>query len=591
MTIHFNLGGKTELSQYTWQFVKTYKLYITLLVVIAVVAGIFEISVDYKIKEIIDTISSNHANDIGYLLALFVLYKLLHHASYFILRLLEIRYKPIILEQVIIDIYSKTVKHSLHWFDSRLSGEISNKIGDFQDGISTLISHLFKTFHIIVTIIITLFFILNVNVLTGLVLFIFVIIYMPVIYALLRKQMTLQESFVNAKQEAMGIINDSISNIFAVKVIGDLMSEFKLKLKPAISKWRMWDYKTRQFDTYYVDNADTLMVVILNAVQIYLLAYLYKNGDISAGSFAFIAMITLKIHTQLEDFLENILFNVNPKIAQIKSSYAFINTKIDVEDKENAQEVNNLSGAIEYKNVSFSYGDNNNLVLHKFNLKISPGERLGIVGTSGAGKTTMIKCLLRYFDVLDGAILFDEQDIRDIRQNSLRRLISIIPQDITMFHRSIMENLRLAKYDATEEEIISACIKAKIHNDVLEMPRGYNTIVGERGIKLSGGQRQRIAIARAILKNAPILILDEATSSLDTHTEQLIQESINELLDSSNATVIAIAHRLSTLKHTDRIIVLDKGKIIEDGTHNALLIRNGLYKSLWDAQVGGFLLD
>jgi ATP-binding cassette subfamily B protein len=591
MTTLFDLHGKTGLQQYLWQFAAIYKLYIILLIVIAVLAGVFEVSVDYKIKEIIDSISLSGGKEIEYFLALFVIYKLLYHGVFFIQRLLDIKYKPKILEYVVKDIYSKTVQHSLHWFDSHLSGEISSKISDFQDAIVTIITCLFRMMRTVITIIITLFFVCHVNALTGFVLCIFITTYVPVVYMLLKKMMELQGAYVNAKQEAMGIINDSITNIFGIKVIGDLISEFKLKLGPAIDKWKIWDYKTRRFDAYYVDIADTLMVVTLNAVQIYLLAYLYKNGDISAGSFAFIAMMTLKLHKQLEEFLENILFNITPKIAQIKSSYTFINTKIDVEDGENAKDLNTFKDSIAYQNVSFSYGKDSKLVLQDFNLKIRAGERLGIVGTSGAGKTTMIKCLLRYFDVTEGAISIGNQDIKNITQSSLRKLISIIPQDITMFHRSIMDNLKLAKYDATEEEIISACIKARIHQDIMSMPQGYNTIVGERGVKLSGGQRQRVAIARAILKNAPILILDEATSSLDTHTEQLIQESINELLDSGGATVIAIAHRLSTLKHTDRIIVLDKGKIVEDGTHSELLAKSGLYKHLWDAQVGGFLGD
>jgi ATP-binding cassette subfamily B protein len=197
----------------------------------------------------------------------------------------------------------------------------------------------------------------------------------------------------------------------------------------------------------------------------------------------------------------------------------------------------------------------------------------------------MMKCLLRYFDVTDGAILIDGHNIQDISQESLRKAMSIIPQDITMFHRSIKDNLKLAAYDATDAEIISACKKAKIHDDVEAMPAGYDTVVGERGIKLSGGQRQRIAIARAILKNAPILILDEATSSLDTPTEKLIQDSINDVLENSKATVIAIAHRLSTLKHMDRILVLEKGNIVEVGSHTELLKKkDGLYKKLWEMQ-------
>ena len=197
-----------------------------------------------------------------------------------------------------------------------------------------------------------------------------------------------------------------------------------------------------------------------------------------------------------------------------------------------------------------------------------------------------MKCLLRYFDVDSGDVLIDGQSISQLKQTSLRSHIAIIPQDITMFHRSIFDNLALAKPGVTLEAMQNACRQAKIHADIMAMPKQYDTIVGERGVKLSGGQRQRIAIARAILKDAPILILDEATSSLDTPTEQLIQHSIDTILEKSRATVIAIAHRLSTLKHMDRIIVLDKGKIVEQGSHQGLIRKkDGHYKKLWDMQV------
>ena len=575
-----------ELKAYMLQLVATYKVYAIALIAVAISAGVFEISVEYKIKEIIDTITNNQSANLNYLLTIFVFYKLMNHGSYFIKRLIDIKYKPIILAQTVTDIYNKTVQHSLHWFDSHLSGEISNKIADFESSLGTLITSLFNILNLIATIVITVAFLTSINLFAALVLLAFILIYTPIIYVLLKKQMRLQESYVNARQETIGIINDSITNIFGVKIIGNLLTEFKLKLKPAISNWRAWDKKTKQFDTYYVDSIDTIMIVIMSAVQFYLLAHLYQQGEITAGSFAFIALMTLKIHYQLNNCLDNILFNINPSIAQIRSSYSFVNAKIEVLDNPNAKTLTNVKGAIAYQDVCFSYGENTKQILSNFNLTIKPGERIGIVGKSGAGKTTMMKCLLRYFDVAGGAILIDDQNIKDISQESLRESLSIIPQDITMFHRSIQENLRLAKYDATNEEMILACKKAKIHEDIIAMPEGYDTIVGERGIKLSGGQRQRIAIARAILKNAPILILDEATSSLDTPTEKLIQDSIDDVLRNSKATVIAIAHRLSTLKHMDRIIVLDKGNIAEVGTHTELLKnKNGLYKELWNMQV------
>ncbi len=577
------------LKAYMLQLLAMHKLYILALIVVAIFAGVFEISVDYKIKEIIDIIAQDHNSNLNYLLALFVFYKLMYHGMYFACRLLDIKYHPIILAQTITDIYNNTVKHSLHWFDSHLSGEISNKIVDFESSIGTLISSLFRTFNVVATIIITVTVLVQVNLFSALVLLAFILIYTPIIYCLWQKQMCLQESFAKSKQETVGIINDSIVNIFGVKVIGDLLTEFKLKLRPAISNWQAWDKKARQFDAYYVDNADTLMTVIMSAVQIYLLAHLYQQGTITAGGFAFIAMMTLKIHYQLNNFLENLLFNISPSIAQIRSSYSFVSSVIDVADHAEPEKLTAVKGAIghqiEYQNVCFSYDNSNKSILNKFNLTIKTGERIGVVGSSGAGKTTMMKCLLRYFDVADGAILIDGHNIQDISQESLRKAMSIIPQDITMFHRSIKDNLKLAAYDATDAEIISACKKAKIHDDVEAMPAGYDTVVGERGIKLSGGQRQRIAIARAILKNAPILILDEATSSLDTPTEKLIQDSINDVLENSKATVIAIAHRLSTLKHMDRILVLEKGNVVEVGSHIELLKKkDGLYKKLWEMQ-------
>lgn len=208
---------------------------------------------------------------------------------------------------------------------------------------------------------------------------------------------------------------------------------------------------------------------------------------------------------------------------------------------------------------------------------------------SGAGKTTFIKSILRYFDIREGEILIDGQNIQHVTQESLRTHISVIPQDITMFHRSILENIKIAKEEASFEEVQEACHQANIHADILKMPEGYDSIVGERGVKVSGGQRQRIAIARAILKKAPILILDEATSALDTPTEKLIQESLNQMIETSKATSIVIAHRLSTLLHMDRVLVFEKGKIIEEGTHKKVLGLNGVYKTLWDSQTGGFL--
>ena len=490
------------------------------------------------------------------------------------------------LVEVMSDMYSKTLKHSLHWFDSHLSGEISSKITDFQNTIIHLITFCFRALNNAAVIAISVLFLMQVNLLSTAVIFIFILIYSPIIYFLLRKQLKLQEQYTGARQETVGIVNDSIANIFGIKIIGNEKAEFKLKLTPSLLRWSLWDRKTRVFDAWWVDNADTAMVTIMSAVQIYLLAYLYQTNQITAGGFAFIAMTTLNIHGELDKFLDSLLFNIIPGVATLKSSFAFVSVDYDTSDKQDAKIISNVQGEIKFNNISFAYGDSKKNVLNNFTLNIPAGQKVGIVGTSGAGKTTIIKCLLRYFDVHSGEIKIDGQNISDITQESLRANISVIPQDITMFHRSILENLQLAKHDASFDEIVEACKKAKIHDDILAMNNGYNSIVGERGVKVSGGQRQRIAIARAILKNAPILILDEATSALDTPTEKLIQTSLSEVLETGKSTVISIAHRLSTLKHMDRIIVLDKGNIVEEGRHSDLIkCEGGFYKKLWEMQV------
>ena len=578
------LNNKESLKKYLIGFALEYKLFIFLSALVAILGSIFEISVDYKIKEIIDSIASNKDSEISYLLIMFVAYKLMDHAFFFIGRVLYMIYNPKIIQKTVLDLYEKTVLHSLQWFTSNHSGSISSKISDFEDGITNLISGLFVSFHIFCAIVISVIFLLRVNLYTSAVLFVFILVYAPIIAFLLKKKIALQGTYVTSKQKAMGVINDSISNMLGIKTIGNINSEIKSKLKPSIKTWKYNKFKVAKFDAFFLDNADTVMVVTMSAVQIYLLAYLYKSGHITAGGFAFVAMMTLKIHTYIDWFIENIMFDITPSIAKIKSSYEFVNEKIDVLDPENPKEIIDYKGEIHYKNVCYSYlGEGK--ILSNFTLKIKEGERIGIVGASGSGKTTITKCLLRYFDVDSGSISIDGVDIRHMSQEYLRSKISIIPQDISMFHRSIIDNIRVAKYDATYEEIIDSCKRAKIHDDIMKMNNGYETIVGEKGAKISGGQRQRIAIARAVLKNSKILILDEATSSLDTLTENLIQESINEMLESNKSTVIAIAHRLSTIKHMDRIIVLDKGKIIEEGTHESLILNeNGHYKKLWDMQ-------
>ncbi|MDP3793762.1 MAG: ATP-binding cassette domain-containing protein, partial [Candidatus Uhrbacteria bacterium] len=235
---------------------------------------------------------------------------------------------------------------------------------------------------------------------------------------------------------------------------------------------------------------------------------------------------------------------------------------------------------------TFSYHQTRT-VLRDFTLKIKPREKVALVGPSGAGKSTVVKILLRFYDLDRGKILIDGQTVARITQDSLHECFALVPQEPLLFHRTLMDNIRYGKRDAGDEEVIEAAKKARCHEFIKSSPQGYETYVGERGIKLSGGERQRIAIARAILKNAPILVLDEATSSLDSESESLIQDALHELM--KNKTVIVIAHRLSTIMEMDRIVVMENGRVIDTGTHDTLLKKGGLYQKLWEIQAGGFL--
>jgi ATP-binding cassette subfamily B protein len=258
----------------------------------------------------------------------------------------------------------------------------------------------------------------------------------------------------------------------------------------------------------------------------------------------------------------------------------------EIVDKPGAPALRVERGEITFDQVSFAYPEGRP-VFERLSVTIRPKQQVGLVGFSGSGKSTFVNLILRLFELQGGAIRIDGHDILDVTQDSLRESVSMIPQDPQLFHRSLLENIRYGRLDATDEEVVEAARKARAHEFIMQTEKQYDSLVGERGVKLSGGQRQRIAIARAILKDAPILILDEATSSLDSVTEKEIQQGLQFLM--RGRTVVVVAHRLSTIAHMDRILVFDAGQIVEDGSHEALLQRGGHYARLWNMQAGGFL--
>jgi len=275
------------------------------------------------------------------------------------------------------------------------------------------------------------------------------------------------------------------------------------------------------------------------------------------------------------------------QLADAEEMTEILHTRHEIRDLPKAKQIRIVRGKIEFKNVSFAYHKKND-VIQGLKLTIKPGEKVALIGPSGGGKSTITRLLMRLVDIRKGQILIDGQEISKVRQNSLRSSIGFVPQDPILFHRTLMDNIRYGRREATDEEVMAAAKLANCHEFILNFPQQYNTYVGERGVKLSGGERQRVAIARAILANTPILILDEATSSLDSESELLIQQALERLM--KNKTTLVIAHRLSTIMRMDRIVVIQNGQIVEEGTHSDLVsVHSGLYKKLWDLQVGGYV--
>ncbi len=336
-----------------------------------------------------------------------------------------------------------------------------------------------------------------------------------------------------------------------------------------------------------VEAVQGLLFIGVEFLLMYVAITLWQAGKLSVGDFVLIQSYLLNLIWRIWDVGRHIR-DLYESFSDAEEMSEIMNTPYEIKDARGATPLKVRNGKIEFQRVSFHF-HKTRTVLHDINLTIKPGEKIALVGPSGAGKSTLVKLLFRFHDIESGKILVDGQSINKVTQESLRENLSLVPQEPILFHRTLMENIRYGRRDATDAQVREAARLAHCEEFVKGLPAQYDTYVGERGIKLSGGERQRVAIARAILKNAPILVLDEATSSLDSHSEALIQDALKKLM--KGKTVIVIAHRLSTIRQMDRIIVLENGRIIDQGSHDSLLKKGGLYAHLWDLQAGGFLTE
>jgi ATP-binding cassette subfamily B protein len=400
------------------------------------------------------------------------------------------------------------------------------------------------------------------------------------------KRLPLRRAAVSKESEQVGELADVITNSLTVKTFG--AEERESRRYEAINTLRS-SFITRSWHMAVQNGWSLEIFCVLLQLLVFIGGILAVKADtLGLATFLLFQVYILRIidnvrrSSMIVRQLE-VVSGDGQEMTELLEQPPFVQDVVD------AKPVHITTGSVSFKNMTFQYADANHkeTLFEDFNLDIKSGEKIGLVGPSGGGKTTITHLLLRFMDIQGGKVLIDGHEIRDLRQHDLRQGIAYVPQEPLLFHRTIKENISYGKPDATQDEIIAVAKKSYAHEFISALPKGYDTMVGERGVKLSGGQRQRVAIARAMLAQAPILVLDEATSALDSESEVAIQKALWELM--KDKTAVVIAHRLSTIQKMDRIIVLDDGKIIEEGTHKSLLQKKGLYAKLWAHQSGGFL--
>ena len=483
------------------------------------------------------------------------------------------------------DLFAYVRKHSYEYFLNNFAGSIAHRINEVSTNISIIFSTvLFLYTPVIMGLVFSLYFLMQVHMMLGVVFLGWIFIYIFVSLSIAKHCQELSRKAAESRSRTGGTIVDTVSNIASVRAFARGRFEEEYLANRLIQEredthklFRFMD-KNRWFQG--------LSKLVLFGFMIYLsLDYLFK-GELSLGSFVLVFTLIRMSMTDLTNMTQRFL-EVFENLGSIKDGLSVLNVPHDIQDLATAKAIPITKGEIVFDHVDFSYR-NGHQIFEDLNLTIPAGQKVGLVGFSGSGKSTFMNLILRHFDLKQGSIKLDGHDIRELTQDSLRSQIAFVPQDPQMFHRSLMENIRYGQLEAPDEQVFEAARKAYAHEFIETLPEQYRSIAGERGIKLSGGQRQRIAIARAFLKDAPILLMDEATSSLDSASERKIQSTLEEIM--KNRTVIVIAHRLSTISHLDRILVFDQGRIIEDGSHTELLKKkNGHYAKLWNMQAGGFL--
>jgi ATP-binding cassette subfamily B protein len=484
------------------------------------------------------------------------------------------------------EVFNYVKHHSQEYFATHFAGNIAKKIADLPNSCQAIVEVMSYSFiPTLVGVIIALVLMWLAQPIFAMILLAWFVIHMLITFAFMKKGNLKWNTHSESAAILAGKIVDSFSNILNVRLFarGEYESQY-------LKKYQQDEIKKAESATWLLEIMRFLQGMAGFAMiiaMIFTLIHGWTKGWVTLGDFAQIGMQAF--------WLLGMVWYMSYQITVFAREMGIVNNALslidkghDIVDVANAEKLKNVQGEIKFEDVSFSY-PHKQPIFKNLSVTIKAGQKVGLVGYSGSGKTSFVNLILRFHDLKKGRILIDGQDIAKVTQDSLRAQVAMIPQDPTLFHRSLMENIRYGRLLATDEEVMRAADLANCSEFIDRMPEKYNALVGDRGVKLSGGQRQRVAVARAILKRAPILILDEATSALDSVTENLIQEGLQHVME--GRTALVVAHRLSTLADMDRILVFDKGQIVEDGTHEELLRNGGAFAKLWEMQTNGFLPD
>lgn len=571
-----------------WHFCKRYKWSLAGFILVAICWALYGSLISYALKLIIDRVSAADTSDL--------FQKVRGPAIFYILLSVGISiafrfYDWVILKtfpplkgEITEEMTAYIEKHSYSYFQDHFSGSLANKINDMGKGVPNVISHLIDHFlarvlsfgvGCVMMYIVSPYF--------TLILVIWGAVFILTAICLSKKSILYSEQYSEARSVIVGKVVDSLTNILNIKLFA--REDYENRYLKSFVEGAVLKDKRQQLYLLKVKTFFSVYIVLLITAMITLLVYERIHQRVTVGDFALILTLTVTLIDEVY-FLANQLVPFTEELGMCKQALSIITQPITIKDAREATPLIVTRGEIVFDKVHFHYLKEQRLFTDK-SIVIRPGEKVGLVGVSGSGKSTFVNLILRFFDVQSGSIVIDGQDIKSVTQESLRNQIAMIPQDPALFHRTLWDNIRYGSLDASDAEVFKAAKLAHCDEFIEKLKDGYQSLVGERGIKLSGGQRQRVAIARALLKNAPILILDEATSSLDSVTENYIQESFIHLME--GRTTIVIAHRLSTLSRMNRLLVFEKGKIVEDGSHEELLKRQGTYAKLWSMQAGGFV--